>query len=141
MTIDEIRTGLVIDHIQAGKAMQLYSHLELHKLDCCVAVIQNVKSKRMGKKDIIKIDNELELDLDALGYIDSGITINIINNGKLIEKKNIELPSKLKNVIICKNPRCITSSERDIDHIFTLVNRENREYCCEYCENIISEVK
>lgn len=138
MTIDEIKTGIVIDHIKAGKAMTLYNYLKLDELDCCVAVIQNVKSGKLGKKDIIKIDNDLRLDFDALGYIDPGITINIIKDGKKVEKKHLSFPDIIKNVIKCKNPRCITSTEQEIDHVFSLVNEKTGEYKCEYCENIIS---
>lgn len=136
MTIDEIKTGLVLDHIQAGKAMLLYNYLGLDKLGCSVAVLQNVKSSKCGKKDIIKIDDEIDLDLDALGYIDPGITINVIKDGIRIEKKSLSLPSRIKNVIKCKNPRCITSAEQEIDHVFNLLNAQTGEYCCEYCESI-----
>ena len=134
MTIDSIKNGVVIDHIKSGKSMEIYRLLELGQLDCQVAIIKNAPSKKMGKKDIIKIASEFELDLDILGYIDPDITVNIIKDGKLLAKKHLELPVRIRNVARCKNPRCITSTEQDIAHIFKLTDRENRVYRCIYCE-------
>ena len=135
MNIDSIINGVVIDHISAGKAMKLYELLGLEKLDCSVAIIKNVHSNRMGKKDIIKIDSPLEVDLDVLGYIDSNITVNIIRNGERVEKKHLELPHRLVNIIRCKNPRCITSVEQELVHEFRLADREKKIYRCIYCEH------
>ncbi len=134
MNIDSIQNGVVLDHIQAGKSMDIYRYLHLDKLDCSVAIIKNARSAHLEKKDIIKIDSPLELDLDVLGYIDPNITVNIIRDGKLVEKKHLELPRRLTNVIRCKNPRCITVSEPQLDAIFLLSDRENRRYRCAYCE-------
>ena len=134
MTIDSIKNGVVIDHIKSGKSMEIYRLLELGQLDCQVAIIKNAPSKKMGKKDIIKIASEFELDLDILGYIDPDITVNVIKDGKLLAKKHLELPVRIRNVARCKNPRCITSTEQDITHIFKLTDRENRVYRCIYCE-------
>ena len=135
MKIDDIKNGIVVDHINAGKAMEIYHFLNLDSLDCSVAVIMNVQSRKMGKKDIIKIDEELGVDLNVLGYIDPDVTINIIKNGKLIAKRHPELPDRIENVIKCKNPRCITSDEPDLPQIFKLTERENRVYRCIYCES------
>lgn len=134
MKIDSIQNGIVLDHITAGKALQVYRDLKLDKLDCSVAILQNVKSNKMGKKDILKIDKEYDLNLDVLGYIDPGITVSIIKDGETIEKKKLALPTKLINVKKCKNPRCITSTEQEIPHIFKLTDAENRVYRCIYCE-------
>ena len=134
MNIDSITNGIVLDHIKAGKSMQIYQDLELDKLDCSVAIIKNVKSNKLGRKDIIKIDQDYSINLDVLGYIDPDITVRIIKDGKTVEKKKVELPEKLVNIIFCKNPRCITTTEQGIDHIFKLVNREKRTYRCIYCE-------
>lgn len=134
MKIDSIQNGIVLDHITAGKALQVYRDLKLDKLDCSVAILQNVKSNKMGKKDILKIDREYDLNLDVLGYIDPGITVSIIKDGKTIEKKKLALPTKLINIKKCKNPRCITSTEQEIPHIFKLTDAENRVYRCIYCE-------
>ena len=134
MHIDSIKNGVVIDHIKAGKSMEVYNHLELDKLDCTVAIIKNVSSKKMGRKDIIKIDSEMEVDLEVLGYIDPDITVNIIKNELLCEKKNLTLPSQIKDVIKCKNPRCITTTEQDLPHIFKLTDAETKTYRCIYCE-------
>ena len=134
MHIDEITNGIVIDHIKAGKAMEIYKLLNLDQLECSIAIIKNVHSKKMGKKDIIKIDEALDVNLDALGYIDNGITINTIENGVKTNKRHCELPEKIVNVVKCKNPRCITSVEQEIDHIFKLTDRENKVYRCIYCE-------
>ncbi len=134
MHIDSIKNGVVIDHIKAGKSMEVYNHLELDKLDCTVAIIKNVSSKKMGRKDIIKIDSEMEVDLDVLGYIDPEITVNIIKNEVLCEKKKLTLPSQIKDVIKCKNPRCITTTEQDLPHVYKLTDAETQTYRCIYCE-------
>lgn len=134
MKIDSIQNGIVLDHITAGKALQVYRDLKLDKLDCSVAILQNVKSNKMGKKDILKIDKEYDLNFDALGYIDPGITVCIIKDGETIEKKKLALPIKLINIKKCRNPRCITSTEQEIPHIFKLTDAENRVYRCIYCE-------
>ena len=135
MNIDSIQNGIVLDHIQAGKSMEIYKYLKLDELDCSVAIIKNVRSKRMGKKDIIKIDSPLEPDLDVLGYIDANITVNVIRNGERVEKKHLELPKKLTNIIRCKNPRCITVAEQQLDAIFLLSDPETHTYRCAYCES------
>lgn len=132
MNIDSIKNGIVVDHITAGKAMQLYKMLGLDRLDCCVAVIQNVSSGKMGKKDIIKIDSSIDINLDVIGYVSPNATINVIQNGEIADKKHIGLPKKLVDIIRCKNPRCITTTEQEIKHIFVLSDRG--EYRCYYCE-------
>lgn len=134
MNIDGVKTGIVLDHIKAGKSMQIYELLRLDKIDNCVAVIQNATSSKYGRKDIIKIDELIDLDFDVLGYIDSNITVNIVKDGKLAEKKHLELPETLTNVIKCKNPRCITSVEQEIVHKFKLVDKEKKIYRCAYCD-------
>ena len=134
MNIDSIQNGVVLDHIQAGKSMEIYKYLHLDQLDCSVAIIKNVRSGRMGKKDIIKIASPLDLNLDVLGYIDPNITVNVIRDGIRVEKKNLELPKKLVNIIHCKNPRCITTAEDQLDSIFFLSDAENHTYRCAYCE-------
>ncbi|MBP3415571.1 MAG: aspartate carbamoyltransferase regulatory subunit [Clostridia bacterium] len=134
MYIDSIKNGIVIDHIIAGKALQIYSMLNLEKLDCSVAILKNVPSKKMGRKDIIKIDSVLDIDLDVLGYFSPNITVDIIMDGKLVEKKHIALPEKITDILICKNPRCITTTEQDIHHIFKLTDAENGVYRCIYCD-------
>ena len=139
MNIDSIQNGVVLDHIQAGKSMDIYKHLHLDELDCQVAIIKNARSEHMGKKDIIKIDYPLDLDLDVLGYIDSHITVNISRDGKRVEKKHLELPQKLVNVIHCKNPRCITVSESQLDAIFVLSDAEKHTYRCAYCDTAIDK--
>ena len=136
MNIDSVRQGIVLDHITAGKSMEIYHYLRLDQLACCVAIIKNVKSKKMGTKDIIKIDEDFEINIDVLGYIDPGITVNIIRDGKIVEKRKLELPNKIINVIKCKNPRCITSAEQEIDHVFKLVDKEKQIYRCLYCESV-----
>ena len=120
MNIDSIKNGVVIDHIMAGKGMQLYDLLNLDSLDASVAIIKNVQSKRLGKKDIIKIDADINLDTDVIGYVDPEATVNVIKNGELVEKKSINLPKTLTNVIKCRNPRCITSTEQELDQVFNL---------------------
>ena len=134
MNIDSITNGIVIDHIEAGKSMEIYKYLGLENLDCSVAIIKNVKSKKSGKKDIIKIDNDIDINMDILGYIDTNITVNIIKDGEIIKKAHMELPEKLVNIVKCKNPRCITSDEQDIDQVFELKDRKNKIYRCKYCE-------
>lgn len=135
MNIDSIKNGIVIDHIKAGKSLEIYHLLNLDKVDSSVAIIKNVNSRKMGKKDIIKIDSDIEIDLDTLGYIDPFITIDIIRDGQLVEKKHVELPNRITNVIHCKNPRCITTIEQELPHIFKLTDRENIVYRCLYCES------
>ena len=131
MNIDSIKNGIVIDHITKGKAMQLYKMLELDRLDCCVAVLQNVASRKMGKKDIIKIDSGITINLDVIGYVSPNATVNVIEDGVIVRKEHIDLPAKLVNIIRCKNPRCITTTEQEIDHIFEL---SKGNYRCFYCE-------
>ena len=134
MNVDSITNGVVIDHITAGKSMRLYELLGLEALDCPVAMIKNVSSRRMGKKDIIKIDAAIDIDLDVIGYVDPSATVNIIRDGVLVEKKSIEMPEVLVDVIRCKNPRCITTTEQELRHVFRLTDRENKVYRCAYCE-------
>ena len=134
MNIDSIKNGIVIDHITAGLGMTVYNLLKLDELDCAVAIIKNAASRKMGKKDIIKIDADIEINLDILGYVDPGITVDIIKDSVLVEKKSIGLPEKLIGVIKCKNPRCITTTEQELPHIFKLTDREKRVYRCIYCE-------
>lgn len=134
MIIDAISNGIVIDHISAGKAMELYNILGLDKLDCSVALLKNVSSGKYVRKDIIKIDQILELDWDVIGYVDPAITINIIKDGVRVEKRQLKLPERITNVIRCKNPRCITSVEQELPQVFELSDREKRVYRCRYCE-------
>ena len=134
MNIDSITNGYVIDHIIAGRGMRIYELLGLDNLECPVAIIRNVNSHKRCKKDIIKIDEAIELDIDVIGYVDPGATINIIRDGRLIEKKVLELPETLTNVIRCKNPRCITTTEQELNHIFKLTDRDRGIYRCIYCE-------
>ena len=139
MNIDPINNGIVIDHIKAGNSMEIYKFLDLDNVNSTVALIKNVPSKKMGRKDIIKIDQDIDINLDVLGYIDPDITVNIIKNGVRTEKKHLALPSVVKNVIKCKNPRCITSTERGIPQVFKLTDKENRVYRCMYCESSAKE--
>ena len=134
MNIDSIKRGIVLDHIQAGRSMDIYRYLHLDELECSVAIIKNVKSEAMGRKDIIKIDEAIDIDLNVLGYIDPGITVNIIDDGRIVEKKHLNLPLRLVNVVRCKNPRCITSAEPSLDHIFKLADEKRRVYRCVYCD-------
>ena len=134
MNIDSISNGVVLDHIQAGRSMEIYRHLHLDQLDCQVAINKNARSRHLGKKDIIKIDSPMDLDLDVLGYIDANITVNIIRDGQLKEKKHLELPQKLVNVIRCNNPRCITMAESQLDAVFLLSDPDRHTYRCAYCE-------
>ena len=135
LNVGRISEGFVLDHIQAGRSMDIYKYLHLDQLDCCVAIIKNAKSSKMGKKDIMKIECPIDfMDLDILGFIDHNITINIIKDEQIIEKKALHLPKKIKNVIKCKNPRCSTSIEQELDHVFVLTDPDKEIYRCMYCE-------
>ena len=134
MNIDSIHRGIVLDHIKAGRSMDIYRYLKLADLDCSVAIIKNVKSEAMGRKDIIKIDEAIDIDLDVLGYIDPGITVNIIEDGRITEKKHLSLPQRLEGIIRCKNPRCITSVEPALPQVFLLKDPARRIYRCVYCD-------
>ena len=134
MNIDSILNGYVIDHIRAGKSMEIYHYLGLDDLDCSVAIIKNAKSQNMGKKDIIKIDQEIPLDVNLMAYTDPGVTVNVIRDGKLVEKKKPEMPERIVNVMKCKNPRCITQVEQELDHVFVLTDKKEQVYRCFYCE-------
>ena len=135
LNVGRFEEGFVLDHIQAGKSMEIYKFLHLDKLDCCVAIIKNAKSSKMGKKDIMKIECPIDfIDLDVLGFIDHNITINIIKDSEIVEKKSLHLPKKITNIIRCKNPRCITSIEQELDHVFVLTDPEKEIYRCMYCE-------
>lgn len=135
LNISGIHEGFVLDHIQAGMSLSIYHDLKLDRLDCSVAIIKNARSNKMGKKDIIKVECPIDaLDLDILGFIDHNITVNIIKGDKIVEKKELHLPMQVVNVIKCKNPRCITSIEQGLDHIFVLTDKENEVYRCKYCE-------
>ena len=135
MTIDSIKNGVVIDHIPIGKAMEIYRHLHMDKLSCSVAILTNVYSEKMGRKDIIKIDEDIELNWDVIGYLAPACTVNIIREGEGIEKRRIKLASQLTNVISCRNPRCITSIEQELPHVFKLVDEKKGLYRCIYCES------
>ena len=135
LNISGIKEGVVLDHIQAGKSMEIYKYLGLGKMDCTVAIIKNARSSKMGRKDIIKIEGPLDsLDLDVLGYIDHTITVNIIRDERIVEKRCLSLPDRLVNVIHCKNPRCITSVEQELPHLFYLADKEKEVYRCQYCD-------
>ena len=134
LNIDSLEKGVVIDHIESGKSMEIYRVLELDKLDCSVAIIKNARSKKSGRKDIIRIEDRIDIDLDVLGFIDPNITVNIIDGGHIIEKKHLQLPERIVNVAKCKNPRCITSVEQELDHVFVLTDPEKGVYRCMYCE-------
>ena len=135
LSVGQLNEGFVLDHIQAGKSMEIYRYLKLDELDCCVAIIKNARSDKMGKKDIIKVECPIEnLDLDILGFIDHNITVNIIRDGEIVAKKPLTLPKKITNVIRCKNPRCITSIEQGLDQVFFLADEEKEIYRCQYCE-------
>ena len=139
MNIDSIKNGYVIDHIQAKKGMEIYNALNLSELDCSVAIITNARSKKMGRKDIIKIDKNIDLDLDILGYIDPNITINIIKDDLRIEKYHVKLPKEITDIVKCKNPRCITSIENELKQVFILTDEEKRAYRCKYCETLLQD--
>ncbi len=135
LNISGIHEGFVLDHIQAGMSLQIYHDLKLDKLDCTVAIIKNARSNKMGKKDIIKVECPVEaLDLDILGFIDHNITVNVIQGDRIVEKKVLTLPTEVKNVIKCKNPRCITSIEQELDQVFQLTDPMKEVYRCKYCE-------
>ena len=134
MNIDSIQNGIVIDHITAGKGMEIYNLLQLNKLDCSVALLMNASSEKMGKKDIIKVAADIKIDMDALGFVDPGATVVIIRDGQVVEKSTLTLPDKLVNVLKCKNPRCITTTEQELAHIFRLTDPEKHVYRCLYCE-------
>ena len=134
LSVGRISEGFVLDHIQAGKSMEIYKYLNLDKLDCTVAILKNVTSGKLGRKDIIKIDREMELDWDLIGYVDPSITVNSIRDGQLVEKRTLKLPERIRGVLRCKNPRCITSVEQELPQEFVLTDREKRVYRCIYCE-------
>jgi len=136
--IDKITNGIVIDHIKAGQGIRIFNWLGLDKADCTVAFLINASSKAMGRKDIIKIDNTIPINFDVLGLIDPNITVNVIEDQHITKKIKLQLPNKVENVIICKNPRCITSTEKYVGHVFILENSELRTYRCEYCDDIRS---
>ena len=135
MKVDSLQKGLVIDHIQAGKSMEIYRFLDLDRLDCSVAIIKNARSGKSGKKDIIKIEDKIDVDLDVLGFIDPNITVNVVEGGRITRKRKLQLPAQVTNVAKCKNPRCITSIEQELPHIFKLSEEgDRRVYRCIYCE-------
>ena len=135
LNVGRLNEGVVLDHIKAGKSMMIYHDLKLDKMDCCVAIIKNARSEKMGRKDIIKIECPIDsIDLDILGFIDHTITVNIVKDGSIVEKKHLELPERVVNIIRCKNPRCITSVEQELDHVFILADPEKEVYRCQYCE-------
>ena len=134
LNVGKIEEGFVLDHIKAGKSLAIYHHLQLDKLDCTVAILKNVTSGKLGRKDIIKIDREMELDWDLIGYVDPSITVNSIRDGQLVEKRTLKLPERIRGVLRCKNPRCITSVEQELPQVFKLTDREKRVYRCLYCE-------
>lgn len=136
MIIAPITNGIVIDHITAGKAMELYDLLKLSELSCSVAIITKAESQKMGRKDIIKLDRIIELDLDLIGYVDPGVTINIINDGRIVKRSHLQLPEEMVGVIECKNPRCISSTEQELPHRFKLSDREHGLYRCVYCDTL-----
>ena len=135
LNVGQLNEGVVLDHIKAGKCMDIYKYLKLDRMDCCVALIKNAHSNKMGKKDIIKVECPIDqLDLNVLGFIDHNITVNIIKDGHIVDKKELKLPKKLTNIIHCKNPRCITSIEQELDHVFFLADEDKELYRCIYCE-------
>lgn len=136
MIINPITNGIVLDHITAGRGMELYNILNLDKLDCSVAIIKNADSAKLGRKDIIKIDRVIDLNFDVIGYVDPGVTVNIIRDGKLVKREHLELPETISDIIKCKNPRCITSTEPELQQTFRLTDRENRVYRCIYCDTV-----
>ena len=135
LNVGKIEEGFVLDHIQAGKSLSIYEHLGLDKLDCTVAIIKNARSGKLGKKDILKVECPVDmLDLDVLAFIDHTITVNVIKDGEIVNKRDLELPKQIKNVNKCKNPRCITSIEQELPHIFFLADEAKEVYRCKYCE-------
>ena len=135
LNVGKIEEGFVLDHIAAGKSLSIYNHLQLDKLDCTVAIIKNARSNKMGKKDILKVECDINtLDLDVLAFIDHNITVNVIKDGKIVDKKELALPKEIRNIIKCKNPRCITSIEQELPHIFILSDEQKEIYRCKYCE-------
>ena len=135
LNVGRIEEGFVLDHIKAGKSLSIYRHLQLDKLDCTVAIIKNAKSGKLGKKDILKVECDIELlDLDVLAFVDHNITVNVIKDGEVVAKKELFLPKEIKNVICCKNPRCITSIEQELNHVFIITDEEQQVYRCQYCE-------
>lgn len=141
MNVDSLERGLVIDHIGAGRSMEIYRVLGLDKLDCCVAIIKNARSNKTGRKDIMKIEDLIDLDLDALGFLDPNITVNIIDGGKIVEKKKLNLPQKVTDIIHCNNPRCITSVEQELPHEFRLADPGRGLYRCKYCDHVYDRNK
>jgi aspartate carbamoyltransferase regulatory subunit len=140
LNVGKIEEGFVLDHIKAGMSMSIYHHLQLDKLDCTVAIIKNARSNKMGRKDILKVECDIDtLDLDILGFIDHKITVNVIKDGKIVEKRILSLPKEIKNVIKCRNPRCITSIEQGLPHVFVLTDTEKEVYRCKYCEEKCQE--
>ena len=141
LNVGKIEEGFVLDHIKAGKSLDIYEHLQLDKLDCTVAIIKNARSDKMGKKDILKVECDIDmLDLDVLAFIDHSITVNFIKNGQIVEKKVLVLPKEIRNVIRCHNPRCITSIEQELPHIFYLSDAEKEIYRCKYCEESVKSI-
>lgn len=142
LNVGRISEGFVLDHIEAGKSMEIYKYLHLDKLDCCVAIIKNAKSSKMGKKDIMKIECPIDfMDLDILGFIDHKITVNIVQNEEIVDKKRLTLPKEIRNVLRCRNPRCITSIEQGLEQVFVLTDEENQIYRCKYCEEKYTDNK
>ena len=137
MRVDAVNNGIVIDHIESGKAMEIYRLLSLDDLDCTVAILKNVPSSKMGRKDIIKIDCRMDINFDVLGYISPNVTVDVIKDGTVSEKRHIDLPETLTDILMCKNPRCITSTEQEIHHVFKLTDRQKRVYRCIYCDTQI----
>ena len=140
MIIGQIKDGIVLDHITAGRGMEIYQILKLHDLDCTVAMIENAESEKMGRKDIIKVAKVIDLNFDILAYIDPGITVNVIQDGKLAKRERLTLPERIRGVIRCKNPRCITSTEQELTHEFRLTDPANKVYRCIYCENVAPSI-
>ena len=135
LNVGKIEEGFVLDHIEAGKSLSLYHHLQLDKLDCPVAIIKNARSNKKGKKDILKVECDINtLNLDVLAFIDHNITVNVIKDGKIVDKRELTLPKEIRNIIKCKNPRCITSIEQELEHVFVLTDEEKQVYRCKYCE-------
>ena len=140
LNVGKIEEGFVLDHIQAGKSLSIYHHLQLDQLDCTVAIIKNARSNKMEKKDILKVECDIDmLDLDVLAFIDHNITVNVIKDGEIVDKKELVLPQEIRNIIRCKNPRCITSIEQELPHIFVLTDPEKEIYRCKYCEEKYGE--